>query len=144
VSYHIHIERSAARGVVTADELDALQSDHFRVTRAPGSTKGSLVYSLTLGDSEMNFFLSDGEVWAERLNESDLSMFSRLADELGGVLVGDEGERYLPEGLAVEAPKEEHAGRQSRKAPRNWIRTVLFVGILYLVFTAVAMLIGRL
>ena len=105
-----------------------------------GEDKGTVTFRFHLAEGRSEFlYWKDGDIWSSNPDEEWFTFLVRLAGSLGGVLQGDEGELYLPDGTVLPG---EGAPRSARSLFFiNYVRPISRYILLLVVLCIVARLI---
>ncbi len=140
MSYHLNIQRSEPPALSDSEVGEKLPGVHgFQSTRQTGSC--AIFHFKPEGIEEIAVYWNNGHLWAERVEDAQISFLASLAAQLGAQVVGDEGEVYSLSGAVASRPVQ-----AEKSKPLYWIRAFLrrnSVTIVVLLLFAVAAFLMR-
>lgn len=124
--YEVRVTRSdpargLAGGPITATEWAAVVArDATLRPDDPPAGDGSAQW-IDHPSAELWFYWADGEVRCTHVDAATLGKLSEIADALGGIVLGDDGERYDADGNAHDPPAVDAPRPAPLDPVRNWL-----------------------
>lgn len=142
MGYHVSIIRETSNSaVIRAEEVERL-AQKFRASVVAPSIQGSdLEVVIPHSDGELRLSLSKGELWSVSPTPAELSIMIELADDLGALVKGDEGETYRTPIDAYQLANDQESEALSRTIRGRRRRGLAIYSAIIAFFVVMALLV---